>query len=55
MMRAGLKNFYTTTGHKPLSIIYFRPGTNEGELGRVTAIELEMIRAACLALESDYR
>ena len=55
MFKKALRNFYKMTGHKPVSLIFFRPGTNEHEVKRITYIELSAIRAACKELADDYR
>ena len=55
MFKKALRNFYKMTGHKPVSLIFFRPGTNDQEVKRITYIELSAIRAACKELAEDYR
>jgi len=55
MMQTGLKNFYKITQHKPDAILFFRPGTGEAEMQRLTAVELKMIRDACNSLDKEYR
>ena len=55
MFKKALMNFYKMTQHKPVSLIFFRPGTNEHEVKRITYIEMTAIRNACIDIEEAYR
>ena len=55
MVKVGLKNFYKVTSHKPAALIFFRPGTNENEIQRITGVEMKMIYDACRETEDTYR
>ncbi len=49
-----LKRFFKRTGLKPKQIVVYRDGISIGQFKRVMDLELNQIRQACYALESDY-
>ena len=55
MFKKALTNFYKMTKYKPVSLIFFRPGTNEHEVKKITYIEMTAIRKACTEIEDTYR
>ncbi|XP_015077849.1 protein argonaute 5-like [Solanum pennellii] len=49
-----LKAFYAATKIKPERIIFYRDGVSEGQFNQVLLEEMDAIRKACVALQSDY-
>lgn len=55
MVKDLLKTFYQTCGRKPERILFYRDGVSEGQFRHVLQSEINAVRAACQALEANYR
>ncbi|XP_074606189.1 protein argonaute-2-like isoform X1 [Acropora palmata] len=55
MVRELLIQFYRSTRHKPMRIIFYRDGVSEGQFRQVLCHELKAIREACIKLEVGYQ
>ncbi|RIA87406.1 Piwi domain-containing protein [Glomus cerebriforme] len=55
MVKELLKTFYQTCGRKPERILFYRDGVSEGQFKQVLEKEIYAIRAACQALDKDYK
>ncbi|RMX47846.1 hypothetical protein pdam_00025882, partial [Pocillopora damicornis] len=55
MVRELLIQFYRSTRHKPVRIIFYRDGVSEGQFRQVLCHELKAIREACIKLEVGYQ
>lgn len=55
MVRELLIQFYRSTKHKPMRIIFYRDGVSEGQFRQVLSHELKAIREACIKLEVGYQ
>ncbi|CAB4439948.1 unnamed protein product [Rhizophagus irregularis] len=55
MVKDLLKTFYQTCGRKPERILFYRDGVSEGQFKHVLQSEINAVRAACQALEANYR
>ncbi|RGB24745.1 Piwi domain-containing protein [Rhizophagus diaphanus] len=55
MVKELLKTFYQTCGRKPERILFYRDGISEGQFGNVLQNEFNAIRAACQALDAQYK
>ncbi|KAG0084009.1 Eukaryotic translation initiation factor 2C, partial [Podila epicladia] len=50
-----LKTFYQTCGQKPERILFYRDGVSEGQFAEVLRSEVASVRAACHALDVNYK
>ncbi|CAB5168276.1 Piwi-domain-containing protein [Rhizophagus irregularis] len=55
MVKELLKTFYQTCGRKPGRILFYRDGVSESQFRHVLQNEINAVRAACQALEPNYR
>ncbi|GBB93582.1 hypothetical protein RclHR1_00220016 [Rhizophagus clarus] len=55
MVKELLKTFYQTCGRKPERILFYRDGVSEGQFSHVLKNEINAVRAACQALDINYR
>uniref|UniRef100_A0A1D1XV91 Protein argonaute MEL1 n=1 Tax=Anthurium amnicola TaxID=1678845 RepID=A0A1D1XV91_9ARAE len=55
MTKELLKTFYQTCGRKPDRILFYRDGVSEGQFGHVMTNEINAVRAACQALDANYK
>ncbi|CAB4490071.1 unnamed protein product [Rhizophagus irregularis] len=55
MVKELLKTFYQTCGRKPERILFYRDGVSEGQFSHVLKNEIIAVRAACQALDNNYK
>jgi len=55
MVKELLKTFYQTCGRKPDRILFYRDGVSEGHFSQVLKSEINAVRAACQALDVNYK
>ncbi|CAB5355141.1 unnamed protein product [Rhizophagus irregularis] len=55
MVKELLKAFYQTCGRKPERILFYRDGISESQFGSIITTEIAAIKAACQALDANYK
>uniref|UniRef100_A0A1D1YV71 Protein argonaute 1 n=1 Tax=Anthurium amnicola TaxID=1678845 RepID=A0A1D1YV71_9ARAE len=55
MAKELLKTFYQTCGRKPERILFYRDGVSEGQFTTVLNSEIKAVKAACQALDAQYK